>query len=157
MPITYRENMVAYAVGRRANMEEWNAITRSLEGATALGFGVPAIAGTGAHTCAPLTAAAQNVLGITEATLTLPRPGDTYQQYDNVAICESGVIGVLLGANVTKGAMARYDVTNKVWTGAAASATVLTIPGAQFDEAGSSGAVGLVRYRRPVPSLSASS
>jgi hypothetical protein len=155
MPIIYRENMIAYAVGRRANMEEWNAITRTLEGETPLGFGVPAIAGTGAHTCAPLTAAAQNVLGITEASLTLPRPGDQYVQYDNVAICESGVIGVLLGANVTKGAQARYDVTNKVWTGAAASATVLTIPGAQFDEAGSSGAVGIIRYRRPVPSLSA--
>ncbi|ULJ73603.1 structural cement protein Gp24 [Rhizobium gallicum] len=157
MPITYRDTIPAYAVGRRANMEEWNAITRTLEGSTSIGFGVPAIAGTGAHTCAPLTAAAQNVLGITEASLTLPRPGDEYDQYDNVAICESGVIGVLLGANVTKGAQARYDVTNKVWTGAAASATVLTIPGAQFDEAGSSGAVGIVRYRRPVPSLSASS
>lgn len=155
MPITYRDNLAAYAVGRRANMEEWNTITRTLEGATSLGFGVPAIAGSGAHTCAPLTAADQNVLGITEASLTLPRPGDEYDQYDNVAICESGVIGVLLGANVTKGAQARYDVTNKVWTGAAASATVLTIPGAQFDEAGSSGAVGIVRYRRPVPSVSA--
>ncbi|AQS61777.1 hypothetical protein AGRHK599_LOCUS1219 [Rhizobium rhizogenes] len=155
MAITYRDTLTAYAVGRRANMEEWNTITRTLEGTTALGFGVPAIAGTGAHTCAPLTAAAQNVLGITEASLTLPRPGDQYAQYDNVGICESGVIGVLLGANVTKGAQARYDLTNKVWTGAAASATVLTIPGAQFDEAGSSGAVGIVRYRRPVPSVSA--
>ena len=157
MPITYSNTLTAYAVGRRVNMEEWNAITRTLEGSTALGFGVPAIAGTGAHTCAPLTAAAQNVLGITEADSTLPRPGDAYAQYDNVCICESGVIGVLLGANVTKGAQARYDVTNKNWTGASASSTVLTIAGAQFDEAGSSGAVGKVRYRRPVPSLSASS
>lgn len=155
MPITYRDTIAAYAVGRRANMEEWNTITRTLEGVTALGFGVPVIAGTGAHTCAPLTAAAQNVLGITEASLTLPRPGDQYAQYDNVAICESGVIGVLLGANVTKGAQARFNVSNGTWTGAAASATVLTIPGAQFDEAGSSGAVGIVRYRRPVPSVSA--
>lgn len=155
MPITYSNTLAAYAVGRRVNMEEWNAITRTLEGATAVGFGVPVIAGTGAHTCAPLTAAAQNVLGITEADPTLPRPGDAYAQYDNVPICESGVIGVLLGANVTKGAQARFDITNKNWTGAAASGTVLTIPGAQFDEAGSSGAVGKVRYRRPVPSLSA--
>jgi len=155
MPITYSNTLAAYAVGRRVNMEEWNAITRSLEGATPVGFGQPVIAGAAAHTCAPLTAAAQNVLGITEADPTLPRPGDAYAQYDNVPICESGVIGVLLGANVTKGAQARFDITNKNWTGAAASGTVLTIPGAQFDEAGSSGAVGKVRYRRPVPSLSA--
>lgn len=155
MAIIFRETISAFAVGRRVNMEEWNSITRTKEGAGQLGFGVPAIDGTGAHTCAPLTAAAQNVLGITEACLTLPRPGDNYEQYDNVAICEVGVIGVLLGANVTKGQPARYDVTNKVWTNASASSTVLTIPGAQFEESGSSGAVGAVRYRRPVPSLSA--
>lgn len=154
MAIQFKQTLSAFAVGRRVNMEEWNAITRSLEGATALGFGVPAIMGVGKHSCLPLTAAAQNVLGITEAVPTLPHTGDAYAQYDNVAICESGVIGVLLGANVTKGAVARFDVTNKVWTGAAVSATVLTIPGAQFEEDGSSGAVGAVRYRRPVPSLS---
>ena len=155
MAVTFANSITPYARGRRANMEEWNAITRTKEGAGTLAFAVPAIAGTGTHSCAALTAAGQNVLGITEASLTLPHPGDAYQQYDNVEICEIGVIGVLLGANVTKGAQARYDVTNQVWTAAAASATVLTIPGAQFDEDGASGAISIVRYRRPVPSLSA--
>lgn len=155
MPITYSESMAKYAVGRRANMEEWNTITRSLSGTAPVGFGVPVIAGTVEHTCAPLTAAGQNVIGITEANFVLPHPGDEYQQYDTTAICEVGVIGVLLGANVTQGAVARFNVTNQTWTGAAASATVLTIPGAQFEYAGASGEVGLVRYRRPVPSLSA--
>lgn len=157
MAITYRDNIAAYAVGRRANMEEWNAITRTKEGSGTLGFGVPVMPGTGAHTCVAMDATnGRNVLGITEATLTLPRPGDAYAQYDNVAICESGVIGVLLGANVTKGAQARFNTANNTWTGAAQSATVVTIPGAQFDEDGASGAVGIVRYRRPVPSLSVS-
>src|SRR5690606_30928132 len=125
------------------------------EGSGTLGFGVPAIAGTGKHSCLPLTAAAQNVLGITEAVSTLPHTGDAYEQYDNVAICESGVIGVLLTADVTKGAVARFDVNAGGWTSASASATVLTIPGAQFEEAGATGEVGAVRYRRPIPSLSA--
>lgn len=155
MAIQFKETLAPFAVGRRVNMEEWNAITRTKEGAGTLGFGVPAIAGTGKHSCLPLTAAAQNVLGITEAVSTLPHTGDAYAQYDNVAICESGVIGVLLGANVSKGAAARYDVSNGYWTGASASSTVLTIPGAQFEEDGASGEVGAVRYRRPVPSLSA--
>ncbi len=155
MPITYSNSLTAYAVGRRVNMEEWNTITQTVEGATAIGFGQPVVAGTGRDTVVPLSATGQNIVGITEADPTLPRPGDSYNQYDNVAVCEIGVIGVLLGANVTRGAQARFDITNKVWTGAAASGTVLTIPGAQFDEAGSSGAVGVVRYRRPVPSVSA--
>lgn len=155
MPMTFRHDIPAYAVGRRANMEEWNTITRTKEGAGSLAFGVPVMPGTGAHTCVIVDATdGRNVLGITEAVLTNPRPGDTYEQYDNVAICEVGVIGVLLGANVTAGAQARFNTANGTWTGAAQSATVITIPGAQFEEAGSNGSVGLVRYRRPVPSTS---
>ena len=155
MSITFKQDITAYAVGRRANMEEWNAITRTAEGA--IGFGVPVMVGSGAHSCLAMDATnGRNVLGISEATLTLPRPGDAYAQYDNVAICESGVIGVLLGADVTKGAQARFNTANGTWTGAAQSATVVTIPGAQFDEAGANGSVGIVRYRRPVPSLSVS-
>lgn len=157
MAIVYKDTIAPFAVGRRVNMEEWNAITRTKEGTGTLAFGIPAVAGTGAHSCLPVTAAAQNVLGITEASLVLPHTGDAYAQYDNVGICESGVIGVLLGANVTKGQAARFDVTAGAWTNATASATVLTIPGAQFEEDGASGSVGAVRYRRPVPSLSASS
>lgn len=155
MPITFNQTIAAYAVGRRVNMEEWNTITKTAE--AALSFGVPVMPGTGADTAVVLDATTgRNVLGITEATLTLPRPGDAYAQYDNVAVCEIGVIGVLLGANVTAGAQARYNTVNGTWTGAAQSATVVTIPGAQFDEAGTSGAVGRLRYRRPVPSLSVS-
>lgn len=157
MAIQFKENLAAFAVGRRVNMEEWNTITRTKEGSGTLGFGVPVMPGTGPHTCVELSATnGQNVLGITEASQVLPHPGDAYQQYDSVAICEVGVIGVLLGANVTRGAQARWDTQNKAWTGANQSATVVTIPGAQFEEDGTSGSVGAVRYRRPVPSLSVS-
>lgn len=156
MPIQFAERMVAFAVGRRVNMEEWNSITRTLEGEdVTLGFGVPAIQGVGVHSCVPITAAGgENVLGITEASQVLPHPGDNYEQYDNVGICEFGVIGVLLGADVTKGTPARWDTVAEAWTGAAQSASVISIPGAEFEEDGASGAVGAVRYRRPVPSLS---
>lgn len=155
MPITFSQTIAAYAVGRRANMEEWNTITKNAE--AALAFGVPVMPGTGADSAVVLDATTgRNVLGITEASSTLPHTGDAYAQYDNVAVCESGVIGVLLGADVTAGAQARFNTANGTWTGAAQSATVVTIPGAQFDEAGASGAVGIVRYRRPVPSLSVS-
>lgn len=157
MAIQYKERLSAYAVGRRVNMEEWNAFTCIKEGAGTLGFGVPVMPGTATDSCVILDATTgRNVLGITEASQVLPHPGDAYNQYDNVAVCEVGVIGVLLGANVTRGAQARWNTANGTWTGAAQSATVVTIPGAQFDEAGSSGEVGVVRYRRPVPSLSVS-
>ena len=157
MAVTYSQTIAKYAVGRRANMEEWNTITRTNSTATAIPFGVPVVPGTPVHTCVILTATAQNILGITEASAVLAHTGDTYAQYDNVPICQDGVIGVLLGADVTQGAQARFNLSNSTWTGAAQSATVATIPGAQFDEAGASGSVGVVRYRRPVPSLSVAS
>lgn len=150
--LTERERMLPYAVGRRANMEEWNTITCVSTQSADIAFGVPVVADGTSIGCKNLAAAAENVLGITETDLTL---AGKYTKTDNVAVCEVGVIGVELGADVTRGAQARFDVTAKKWTGANASATVLTIPGAQFDEAGASGSVGVVRYRRPVPSLSA--
>ena len=159
MPITFANSMAPFAVGRRINMEEWNTITRTLEGDgdTKLGFGVPVTDGTDKHTCIELPATSgQNVIGITEASQVLPHPGDYYVQYDNVAICEVGVIGVQLGADVTRGAPARWDTVARKWTGAAQASTVVTIPGAQFEKDGVSGAVGAIRYRRPVPSLSVS-
>lgn len=157
MAIEFKQNIAAYAVGRRVNMEEWNAITRTKEGAGTLAFGVPVMPGTGEHSCLPLDATnGRNVLGISEANQVLPHTGDAYQQYDNVAICEYGVIGVLLGANVTKGQQARFNTANGTWTAAAQSATVVTIPGAQFEVDGASGSVGAIRYRRPVPSVSVS-
>lgn len=157
MALQYKDTLTAFAVGRRANMEAWNTITRTKEGSGTLAFGAPVMPGTGEHTCVILDATnGRNVLGITEASQVLPHTGDAYAQYDNVGICEAGVIGVLLGADVTRGAQARWDTANGNWTGAAQSATVVTIPGAQFDEAGKSGSVGVVRYRRPVLSTSAS-
>ena len=155
MGLTYKDTLGAFAVGRRANSEEWNAYTRTAE--AAITFGVPVQPGTNENTCKTLIATTgQNVLGIAEASQTLPHTGDAYAQYDNVTVCESGVIGVLLDADVTKGAQARWNTATDKWTGAAQSPTVVTIPGAQFDEAGKSGGVGIIRYRRPVLSLSIS-
>ena len=157
MAITYKDNLTAFAVGRRANMEEWNTVTKTKYGAGTLAFGVPVMPGTDADTCVILDATnGRNVLGITEASQTLPHTGDAYAQYDNVAVCTMGVIGVLLDDDVVAGAQARFNTGTGKWTDAAQSSTVVTIPGAQFAEAGSSGAVGIVRYLRPVPSVSVS-
>lgn len=155
MALNFKEDIAAYAVGRRVNMEEWNTITRSAE--ASVGFGVPVKPGTGAHTCVEITATTgENVLGITEASQVLPHTGDAYAQYDNVAICEFGVIGVELDDDVVRGAPARFNTVSGKWTDAAQSATVVTIPGAQFEYDGTAGTVGAIRYRRPVPSLSVS-
>lgn len=155
MTIEFKADLLPFAVGRRVNMEEYNTLTRTAEGAIA--FGIPVRAGAGEHGALAIDATTgRNVLGISEASQVLPHTGDAYAQYDNVTICESGVIGVVLDDDVVKGAAARFNTATGKWTDAAQSATVVTIPGAQFEYGGKAGAVGAVRYRRPVLSLSVS-
>lgn len=156
MGITYKDTLTSFAVGRRVNGEEWNGITKSAEAAIA--FGVPVMPGSGADTCIIVDATnGRVVLGITEASQTLPHTGDAYAQYDNVAVCTMGVIGVVLDDDVVAHAQARFNTATGKWTDAAQSSTVITISGAQFAEAGLAGAVGAIRYLRPVPSVSAAS
>lgn len=156
MAIQYVASQPDYAVGQIINMEEWNGISRVVVGESdVIPFGAPVIAhATAEYGCGPLTAAAQNVLGIARLNHVLFHTGDQYEYQDTVSIVTMGVVGVRLGAAVTKGAQARFNTANGTWTGAAASSTVLTIPGAQFEFAGASGAIGVVRYSRPIPSAS---
>lgn len=158
--LNFKNDFPAFAVGRRVNSEEWNAITRTFEAGddtTRLLFGAPAVAGTGKHSAIEASAGAQNFLGIVEAMPNLPRAGDGYARYDNVPICESGVIGVPVEGNVTKGAAARWNTATRKWTAAAQSATVLTIPGVQFEETATAPGVTAVRLRRPVPAATVAS
>lgn len=155
MALTFEPSLPDYLVGQLINMEEWNTISRVLGGAVNLPFGVPAVSTAATEwDVAPLTAAAQNILGITRMNQVLYHEGDYYAPKDIASIITMGVIGVLLGADVTEGAQARFNTANGTWTGAAASSTVLTVPGAQFEYAGKSGAVGVIRYNRPILSVS---
>jgi hypothetical protein len=137
----YKQNLAKYALGRRVNMEEWN--TRTGVAAGTIGFAAPVQAGPlGGQQIAALEADGV-VLGITEAVAVLPRPGDQFEQYDNVPFCESGVIGVAVTGAVEKDAPAFWDIAEGTFAAAGEP-----IPGATFDEAGADDIVPL-RYRRP--------
>lgn len=156
MTIKYSSTLAPYAVGRRANSEEWNSITRTAEGVVK--FGVAVKMGSGDHGCAEMSATNDKILGISEAAATLPAnaaaPADQYEIGDNVAICEYGVIAVVLAKSVTAGTQARYIPASGKWTDASQSNSIATIPGAQFETSGGAdGAIGLIRYRRPAPSV----
>lgn len=153
MALVFSETMTPFARGRRVNMEEWNTITRTFEtGSNAqLAFGVPVRRGANAKGCVAITTGSAEVIGITEASQVLGHPGDYYLQYDSVAVCEVGVIGVVAGENVTAGAPAGYDSTANDGAGGwmVADTAVSQIPGAVFETSGSQGEVVALRYRRP--------
>lgn len=157
--LNFKNDLSAYAIGRRTNSEEWNTITRTFEAAdddARLKFGAPAIVGTGKHSCVEAGAAAAVFLGIVEAMPNLPRPGEGYARYDNVPLCDmTGGIAVEVEGNVTKGAQARWNTATRKWTAAAQSATVATIPGVTFEETATAPGVTPVRVRRPNPALTA--
>lgn len=154
MAIKFGLNPATRQVGQPVNMEEWNA--RTISAGATVGFGWPVVQGTGDQVGVAASAASQAILGISFAESFLPHAGDEYRLYDNMTVAESCVVGVQIGATaVVANAQARFDVTNKVWTGAAASATVLTIPGATFDEPSAANGVVALRYRRPNPSVTA--
>lgn len=158
--LNFKNTLSPYAVGHRVNMEEWNGITRTFEAANddvRLGFGVPVMVGAGKHSIVEIDATTgRNLVGITEAMPNLPRPGDGYARYDNVPVCESGVIAVATEGNVTRGGTARWNTATKRWTNAAQSATVVTIPGATFEETATAPGVAAIRFRRANPALTVS-
>lgn len=152
--LNFTDQLNPFAVGRRVNMEEWNTITRTFEAAddtVRLKFGAPAVVGTGKHSCIEAGAADAVFLGVVEAMPSLPRPGDGYARYDNVPLCDMGVIAVEVEGNVTKGAQARWNTATRKWTAAAQSATVATIPGCAFEETGTAPGITPIRVRRPSP------
>lgn len=142
----YKKNLTKYAQGRRVNMEEWNARTGVAAGV--IPFGAPVEVGPLGGQQVKEWDGAGVIYGITEASTVLPRPGDQYEQYDNLAYGDLCVIGVKVTSNVTKDGPAFYDPTSHSWV-ATDTATSYPVPGATFDEVGVSGAIVPLRYRRP--------
>ncbi len=147
MPMTFKETPELYAVGRPANMEAWNGITRTLETDVQLGFGAPVGRGTGDHGCVPYTGS-EDFLGVSACSQVLGHPGDYYSQYDNVGIYPKEVLGANTGENeVAAGSPAAWDSDNSVWLEADSSNP--QVPGCEFETSGTG--VVLIRVRRPVP------
>lgn len=147
MALEFRNTMLPFAAGRRVNMEEWNTVTRTFETAPSaqLAFGVPVQRGANAKGCVAYTNG--DIIGISEASLALPHPGDYYVQYDNVGVCEVGVIGVVAGESVTAGTPAGFNTGTGRWVVADTAAP--QVPGAVFESSGGNGDVVALRYRRP--------
>lgn len=150
MPLqnTYGLNQAAGYPGLVANMETKNPITRTASAAIA--FGAP-VQRNGAKLCAPLVSGGE-FIGIATAQHLVTANGDGYVQYDNVPLLDEGVIWGLADAAIAIGAALNWNTATGRYTTAAASGTVIVVPGAEADEApGAAGVLFKIRLRR-VPS-----
>lgn len=149
MPLqsNYTQYQPAGYPGMHANMEEWNAMTR-IASAT-IPFGAP-VQRNGDNGCSPL--AAGEYLGIAKAMHTMTGNGDNYAAGDNVSVVDLGVFYGMADAAIVVGDPLKFNTATNRYTTAAASGTVIVVPGAEADTAAASaGAIFKMRLRR-VPS-----
>lgn len=119
---------VGYA-GMIANGETSNRISRTVEDATAIGFGKPVFRGTGDHGVTATPSAA--LMGITIANYAAPAvpatgvQADSYPQYSTAGILTQGVIWVQSSVAVADGEQA-YVTSAGAITNVSTSNTILT-------------------------------
>lgn len=119
---------VGYA-GMIANGETSNRISRTVEDATAIGFGKPVFRGTGDHGVTATPSAA--LMGITIANYAAPAvvatgvQADAYPQLSTAGILTQGVVWVQSSVAVADGDQA-YVTSAGVITNVSTSNTILT-------------------------------
>lgn len=150
MPIIQPEIYVKPAagiVGRRANMEEWNTVTRLAQVGT-LGFGVPVQRGTAPDQITTFTTG--NFLGITEADMTVVSGAvgspAVFPVGYNTPVCNMGVIWGNAAAACTAGTPVYWNATEGGYQSASASGTL--VPNAEFDSTAAADGIVKIRLRR---------
>jgi hypothetical protein len=145
----YTQFQPAAFVGMLGNMEEWNGLTRTASATIA--FGAPAQR-NGDDGCSPFTGGEFLGIAIGHHVITATN-ADSYGQYDNVPLAdETGRIRGVADAAIAGGAALRWNTATGRYTTAAASGTVIDVPGAEADTAAAAaGSHFWIRLRR-IPS-----
>jgi len=105
---TYTGTVAKGYAGMIANGETSNRISRTVETAAGIGFGLPVYRGSGDHGCTSTIGTLATFLGWTVATsaqgYVAGQDADEYQQYDTATILTGGAIYVAVKGAVTDGA-----------------------------------------------------
>jgi len=132
------------AVGRRANMEEWNTVTLTAQttAPATIGFAQPVKLGSLDKT-AVIYNGSGVFKGLTEASIDRSAYSDT----DDMPVCESGVMFGLAGGACTAGGAVGWSSSTGKYANAASGN--ITIPNAEFDSSATAdGQVVRIRLRR---------
>jgi len=134
---TYNETLDAGRNGGIVNTEPKTLISRTVEEAAGLGFGVAVSQGANDQGCV-LTTGANTVVGVSVRERSVTNEDDTWSQYDSARIMTSGVIWVVAKVAIVAGDVVHF---NAGWDKAGGA----EVTNARYD---SSGAIGdLVKLR----------
>jgi len=144
---SYAATMPPAQAGLVANMETQNSITRLIEDAAGVGFGIALFQGAADLGVTKTPGTLFKGVSIANKTLVMAAAGgtvDVYPQRYNVALLDKGVIWVNVAAAVAAGAPA-YVTSAGVWTSTATGNTA--IPNATFDSSTTGAGLAKLRLR----------
>lgn len=143
----YNETLSAAYPGQVANMELSNTISRNVETAAGLGFGVPVVQGSDDGGVRATQAGDTSLLGVTVRSRTVsPSSPNQYSQYDSAMVLTKGVIWVSSAGAVNAGDDVWVTVADGTFTNAdAGGGATAQISGAKWDT--STTGAGLAKIR----------
>lgn len=139
----YKNEMDAGVVGGIANTENRNIVSRAVETAEGLEFGVPVVQGTLDKTCRATEAGDTVFTGVT--LLDRSTLNDRFDQYDTARILIEGVVWVKVAEAVKAGDPVVVTVATGEFGKTAAASTAVVMANAFYDT--SAAAEGLAQLR----------
>lgn len=155
---TYNSTIDAARAGMIANTEHVNFVSKTIETAAGVGFGLPVAQGSADNGVVVSSASAFDYVGFTvrEQSLDVSQNTDKYSQYDSVRVMTHGILWVLV---TDAGGVAAGDA---VWvtkaTGAlsnadAGSGASVNLAGCRWESSGANGALAKIRINMDVPQV----
>lgn len=145
---TYTQTLRVAVAGMKGDMTPETIVSRVVEVA-GLGFGVPAVKGTGDRQCRAASATPAAFLGITliDSTLTPAQNAtvDTYSVGDTAAIMIKGTVWVVASVAVAAQDQVYFVPATGVFTNVVGSNTI--IPGGIFETSAGIGALAMIRLK----------
>ena len=144
---TYAENMAPAVAGQIANSEPNTLISRTVETAEGIGFGLPVAQGAEDDGVIATEAGVTEILGVTvrERSLNANTP-NAFGQYDSARIMTKGPIWVEASVAVNAGDPVWVTVATGAWTNAdAGGGNSVQLVGARWDS--STSGAGLAKIR----------
>lgn len=155
---TYSENIDAARAGQIANTEPNVLISRTVETAAGVGFGVPVQKGTGDNGCIIMAAGATEVLGITVRERSVrPETPNAFAQYESARLMRSGVLWVVVtdAGGVVDGDPVWINLSNGTFSNAdAGSDGSVKLGGGRWESTqATNGGLAKIRFDLDVPTV----
>ncbi|WP_052248764.1 structural cement protein Gp24 [Leisingera sp. ANG-Vp] len=154
----YSDNMAAALAGMIANSEPNVLISREVEAAAGLGFGVPVIQGTSDNQCDAVSASTDSVIGITVRDQSTT--DDTFAQNESALLMRKGVIWVTV--TDAGGVSAGDEIWVKVADGTFSNTDEgsdgsIKLAGCRWETSAANGALAKIRVNLDVPAVAGAS